>query len=469
MHARAVVRGGVAVRVVLLLLGRLPRRRHRELPGVPVRPDVVAVLRLQRRRLHLRGRRLRHLRPAPPPRRHRVPAGGQVSRWGAPRPAAQRRQRGVPDAGQPVRPRDVRGGRGGVPALPAGRPRAVVVRQPGGPLEIANAVALLLLGPAALQHRQCRPPRRARHRGHVRPHVLARVVLAQRHVPRPREARDATPALRWRRLRPQRLPLVRHRPRGEMRGALVAAPRRHRADLLRPLPPGRGREAVPRPHPRDQPPRRRRARQRQRGVVARRPRERPAGPPLLRRRRPERPQARRERADGGALPVGGDADGEDTEGPAEPDLRARPRARVRRGARRHGRRRRAGGVEFVPAALVVLGGVHDGPRSDERGADGGRGDGGRRVGARLVWEARLLDAPQRAPGRRRRVHRDGRRAGDGLCRCPTPSTIPSTSHTSPIPPSRSSAASSPTSSSSSSSASPAGSTSCTRGRTRSTC
>ena len=78
MHARAVVRGGVAVRVVLLLLGRLPRRRHRELPGVPVRPDVVAVLRLQRRRLHLRGRRLRHLRPAPPPRRHRVPAGGQA-------------------------------------------------------------------------------------------------------------------------------------------------------------------------------------------------------------------------------------------------------------------------------------------------------------------------------------------------------------------------------------------------------
>ena len=328
MHARAVVRRGVAVRVVLVLLGRLPRRRHRELPGVPVRPDVVAVLRLQRRRLHLRGRRLRHLRPAPPPRGHRVPAGRQVPRRGAPRPAAQRRQRGVPDAGQPLRPRDVRCGRGGVPALPAGRPRAVVVRQPRGPVEIADAVALLLLGPAAVQHRQRRPPRRARHRGHVRPHVLARVVLAQRHVPRPREARDAAPALRRRRLRPQRLPLVRHRPRGEMRGAPVAAPRCHRAHVLRPLPPGRGREAVPRPHPRDQPPRRRRARQRQRGVVARRPRERPARPPLLRRRRPERPQARRERADGGALPVGGDADGEDTEGPTEPDLRAGPRARI---------------------------------------------------------------------------------------------------------------------------------------------
>ena len=217
---------------------------------------------------------------------------------------------------------------GGVPALPAGRARAVV-RQPGGPVEDADAVALLLVGPVALQHRQRRPPRRARHRGHVHPHVLARVVLAQRHVPRPREARDAAPALRRRRLRPQRLPLVRHRPRGEMRGAPVAAPRRHRAHVLRPLPPGRGREAVPRPHPRDQPPRRRRARQRQRGVVARRPRERPARPPLLRRRRPERPQARRERADGGALPVGGDADGEDAEGPAEPDLRAGPRARVR--------------------------------------------------------------------------------------------------------------------------------------------
>jgi hypothetical protein len=45
----------------------------------------------------------------------------------------------------------------------------------------------------------------------------------------------------------------------------------------------------------------------------------------------------------------------------------------------------------------------------------------------------------------------------------------STSHLLPHPLSRSSAASSPTSSSSSSSASPAGSTSCTRGRTRSTC
>ena len=50
----------------------------------------------------------------------------------------------------------------------------------------------------------------------------------------------------------------------------------------------------------------------------------------------------------------------------------------------------------------------------------------------------------------------------------TPATIPSTSHL-PHPLSRSSAASSPTSSSSSSSASPAGSTSCTRGKTRSTC
>lgn len=49
------------------------------------------------------------------------------------------------------------------------------------------------------------------------------------------------------------------------------------------------------------------------------------------------------------------------------------------------------------------------------------------------------------------------------------STTPSTSHLLHPPPSRSSAASSPTSSSSSSSASPAGSTSCTRGRTRSTC
>jgi hypothetical protein len=52
---------------------------------------------------------------------------------------------------------------------------------------------------------------------------------------------------------------------------------------------------------------------------------------------------------------------------------------------------------------------------------------------------------------------------------PLSSTAPSTSHLLHHPRSRSSAASSPTSSSSSSSASPAGSTSCTRGKTRSTC
>ena len=279
-----------------------------------------------RRRLHLRGRRLRHLRPArssPPP--SACGPSNTTPTVRTPRPAAQRRQRGVPDAGQPVRPRDVRGGRGGVRLFQqVALEQSSFVNQEDQWKMRPMPMALLLVGPAAVQHRQRRPPRRARHRGHVRPHAGSRRT-AQRHVPRPREARDAAPACAGVASDPNaylsfgtglaakcEVPLSRL---GRHRAAFYDLYLQVEGEKLYPVPTrvinlrvGGARVG------------------RQRGVVARRPRERPARPPLLRRRRPERPQGRRERADGGALPVGGDADGEDAEGPAEPDLRAGPRA-----------------------------------------------------------------------------------------------------------------------------------------------
>ena len=184
-----------------------------------------------------------HLRPAPPPRRHRVPAGRQVSRRGTRDQPLNDGNEACQTLGNLTRSRctmRTRRRASSSSRSPSSSHRSSTRRTSGRcgcrgstTRRARCRTASTTSTSASRSASRARTPSRT---GSRRTRSTAR-TSASRSSGRSFSSAPASP--------PTPTPTSRSAPASRRNAVPVAAPRRHRADLLRPLPPGRGREAVP--------------------------------------------------------------------------------------------------------------------------------------------------------------------------------------------------------------------------------